>query len=76
MPIEATLLKNAAVPISHCPNCFDRPFRPFMRGQVQRSLLGQLLAITRWFIRHDPSQPRPGYCALICWECKDIVGHE
>ncbi len=64
MPIEYTLLRDAPVPLTHCPACGDRPFDPFMRGMVQRSK-------RKWFI--GPKRP---YCALICSKCKEIVTHE
>lgn len=64
MPIEYTLLKDQPCPIIVCPAC-DEPFRPFMRGVVQRS--------KRWLWGLGP---RRDYCALICWECKEIVGYE
>lgn len=69
MPIETVLLENQWIPFAECPEC-DKPFRPFLRGQVQRGPIGQLLA----WIRGE--QDWRGYCALICWECKEIVGYE
>lgn len=67
MPIEAALLDGALVPITRCPICGESPFRPFMRGQVQRP--------TRrlWFWPFGDLRPT---CALICWRCKEIVGWE
>src|SRR5438046_2851824 len=64
MPIECTLLEGQPVALDRCPKCSTWPFTPFMRGQVQRS--GR-----KWFIG-----PRRDYCALICSDCKEIVGHE
>jgi hypothetical protein len=60
MPIEYTLLKDKPIPLKDCPYCGE-PFEPFLRGQVQS-------ALRRFF-------KRP-YCALICWECKAVVGYE
>jgi hypothetical protein len=51
-------------PIECCPKCKATPFMPFLRGQVQRHP-------RRWLVG-----PRRPYCALICWECKEIVGYE
>jgi hypothetical protein len=61
MPIEAVTLLNRPEPIKECPKCCARPFKSFMRGQVQRS---------RWF------GLRSKYCAIICSECKKVVGYE
>ncbi len=64
MPIEFTILEDATVPLQECSRCGCRPFRPFLRGQVQRA--------RRWF----GLGPRRPYCALICSVCKSIVGYE
>jgi len=64
MPKEVAELENKISPIIWCPKC-KAPFTPFLRGQVQRS--------SRKFIFFG--KRRPNY-ALICWECKDIVGWE
>jgi len=64
MPAEYLILKDAPSPIASCPKCGEKPFRPFMRGQVQRWPF-------RWLF-----WGRRAYCALICWKCKDIVGYE
>lgn len=61
MPAEYTLLKDAPVSLEACPKCGAKPFKPFMRGQVQSTW--------RKFWR------RP-YCCLICESCKEIVGYE
>lgn len=63
MPTECDQLKNQPYAKEKCPLC-GIPFPEFMRGQVQRSkrLLGVL-----W--------KRP-YCAIICHECKNIIGWE
>jgi hypothetical protein len=61
MPIECVLLDDAPVPLRECPECGVLPFRPFMRGQVQR---------WKGLFRKRP------YCALICSTCKEIVGWE
>lgn len=52
------------MPIEKCPKCGAEPFDPFLRGQVQRRKF-------KWFLW----DPWP-YCALICWNCKEIVGYE
>ncbi len=65
MPIEYLLLRDCPVPIERCPYCGAHPFRPFLRGLVQRSRRS-------WW---GLGRPRP-YCALICSECQIIVGHE
>jgi ribosomal protein L34E len=63
MPIECDVLEGRPSPIKTCPKC-GADFKPFMRGQVQRWP-------RKWLI--GPWRP---YCALICSECKEIVGHE
>ena len=60
MPIEFSLLQHEPEPLSVCPNC-RLPFESFLRGQVQ-SWWRKLLHMK--------------YCAVICRECKEIVGHE
>jgi len=64
MPIECKLLENAPVSLKKCPACGAEPFEPFLRGTVQRRR-------KKWFFFGDWD-----YCALICWKCKKIVGHE
>lgn len=72
MPKEFRLLLNARVPLISCPQCTDTPFKPFMRGQVQRPRYeAPLTALTAWW----EGRPFP-YCALICSTCKNIVGWE
>lgn len=66
MPVECTLLDDAPVWMMNCPKC-AATFRPFLRGQVQRSPR----SLFSW-----PPFKRRDYCALICWACKDIVGWE
>ena len=44
-----------------CPRCGSKPFESFMRGLVQRN---------NWF------GFRKQYCAVICSDCKQIVGYE
>jgi hypothetical protein len=63
MPTETEILDLYPYPVEACPAC-QRPFAPFLRGQVQRAkrFLGFL-----W--------QRP-YCAVICYHCKAIVGWE
>ena len=67
MPIEVVTLTNAPVPLSACPSCGAAPFNPFLRGQVQR--------LPYTLFSWPPFKQRP-YCALICWQCKEIVGYE
>jgi len=62
-PIEPSLLQDAPIPYSRCPHCHEY-FLPFMRGQVQRGRWNW------WRFRRRP------YCALICSDCKNIVGWE
>jgi hypothetical protein len=64
MPIEVWLLEGEPVPFEHCPQCGEI-FVPFLRGMIQRSRRSWL-----------GLGPRRAYCALICSECKEIVGHE
>jgi hypothetical protein len=63
-PVEVTQLESQAIPFGRCPQC-DAPFYPFLRGQVQRR------AWPLW-----PFWKMRAYCALICRECKNIVGWE
>lgn len=69
MPIEAVILDALPSPLACCPKCGDAPFRPFLRGQVQRWPYGWR---TLWLPLGEPRS----YCALICWACKEIVGYE
>jgi hypothetical protein len=62
MPVECRLLEGKPVPIKECPKCGARPFTPFLRGEVQRA---------KTFVW----RPRD-YCALICSDCKELVGYE
>lgn len=61
MPIEYSQLEGRPVPFEECPFCDVMPFEPFLRGIVQS-----------WW-RKLLGKP---YCALICENCKEIVGHE
>jgi len=70
MPVEAILLQAQWIPFRECPKCGAAPFEPFLRGQIQRGLFGQLWA----WMRGDPNWR--GYCALICSACKETVGYE
>jgi len=72
MPIESTLLKDNPVTLSKCPKCGVDPFTPFMRGMVQRR--GISLIVERFRAHWKNEHPR--YCAVICEECKEIVGYE
>jgi hypothetical protein len=61
MPIEYLILKDRRPPLDACPKCGDKPFAPFLRGQVKsywRAL---------WH--------RPSWC-VICTACKEIVAYE
>jgi hypothetical protein len=69
MPIEVTELEDAPIPIPFCPRC-GRTFRPFMRGEVHRS------AISIAGLYHRITGKRFRHCALICSDCKWIVGYE
>lgn len=60
MPIEYSLLQNKPSPLERCPNC-GHIFVPFLRGMVQS-----------WWRKLF----RRPYCAVICYACKEIVGHE
>jgi len=64
MPREYTALLNEPPPLAECPNCGACPFEPFLRGLVQRA--------KRWLF----IGPRRPYVAVICADCKEIVGHE
>lgn len=63
MPIEYTILSRYPPPLKRCPFCGDEPFRPFLRGMVQRA-------------KRDIRGRRRGYCLLICEACKVPVGYE
>jgi len=69
MPAEVLLLEGQPSPITACPKCGDSPFRPFLRGQVQRWPYS-------WRTLWLPIGPMRDYCALICWSCKEIIGYE
>lgn len=70
MPIEAVILDLLPSPFAACPECGAAPFEPFLRGQVQR--MWPWTWRTLWL---PIGEPQP-YCALICRECKEIVGYE
>lgn len=55
---------NRPCQLKTCPNC-QKPFRPFLRGRVHS-------AFYRWFFF---GKKFIAY-ALICSECKEIVGYE
>jgi len=63
MPIEYELLRREPYAIEKCPKC-GKLSPEFMLGQVQRSK--RFL----WILWHRP------YCAVICHECKKIIGWE
>lgn len=68
MSIEHILLKDQIYPKETCPKCYatgiNRPEYQFLRGMVQRNkyFLGFL-----W---------KRKYCAVICFNCKEIIGWE
>jgi len=73
LPEEAITLTDQEPPLGHCPYCNQEiragmifePGRPFLRGMVQRSR-------RPWYA---PWRTRP-YCAVICPDCKEIIGWE
>lgn len=60
MPIEYLQLKNAPYKKEKCPKC-GQPFPEFLRGMVQ-CWWRKLLGME--------------YCAVICHNCKEIIGWE
>ncbi len=66
MPHECELLYSEPYHLNTCPLCCAS-FKPFLRGQIQRRKYSFLGLLT--------GKIRP-YCALICSNCKEIVGHE
>lgn len=60
MPKECELLKKEPYVFEKCKLC-GTPFPEFMRGQVQSS--------SRKFFGLP-------YCAVICHNCKDVIGWE
>lgn len=63
MPIEYRLLKNKCYKIKICPICHEsNPL--ILRGEIQRSK--RFLWIL-W---------KRDYCAIICHNCKNIIGWE
>ncbi len=66
MPIEAKLLRVKPPVYFNCPNC-QVLFEEMMRGLVQR-------AKRPWY-KFGRGHIRP-YCAVICRECKEVVGWE
>lgn len=71
MPIECELLTFCPSPFDTCPEC-RKPFRPFLRGTVQRSPLTAPLHWLRCWWKKEVFK----HVAVICSECKDIVGWE
>jgi predicted nucleic-acid-binding Zn-ribbon protein len=63
MPKEYSMLKNAPEKFDRCPSCHNEPFQSFMRGQVQKE--------KKWLFIKERE-----YCAVICKNCKEIVGYE
>lgn len=69
MPLETAILDPQPSPLPLCPRCLACPFIPFMRGQVQRSPMP-------WWAPWPLKRWRRAYCAIICRDCKEIVGWE
>ncbi len=63
MPVECELLRFQPYARISCSEC-GAEFPEFMRGQVQRSK--RFLWV---FWKRD-------YCAIICHECKCVIGYE
>jgi formate dehydrogenase maturation protein FdhE len=64
MPFEYSMLRDRSEHLLVCPNCQAEPFESFCRGGVHRRKY-------RWlFFGEWP------YSAVICRECKEIVGYE
>lgn len=72
MPMECFILKDKPTTIVRCPACNVYPFEPFMRGQVQKGWLEWVVELIRSRLSDRP----PCYCAVICSDCKEIVGWE
>lgn len=64
MPIQAITSRLMPQPLQVCPKCNADPFESFMRGQVVRTFW------LPWKWR------RTDIWAVICSQCKDIVGYE
>lgn len=62
---EYVRLKGAPKKVSKCPKCGAEPFDYFLRGQIGRTFL----FIFPWIFGGGTS-------AVICYECKNIVGYE
>lgn len=60
MPVEAVVFEKRPEPLTTCPKC-HKPFRSFLRGFTV-SLWRRFFGLPYW--------------AVICSECKDIVGYE
>lgn len=71
MPIEAGALTMQEPPFQKCPQCGAEPFTPFMRGQLWRCWWWSWAGwkATVWGRPFD-------YCAVICADCKNVVGWE
>lgn len=70
MPIEVLTRAGEPAPLEQCPRCGAAPFVPFLRFMVARDTLSPWRALLRLC-----GKARPAF-ALICHECKDIVGYE
>lgn len=53
-----------------CPHCGADPFEPFLLGQVFRSNY-----LWHRFVAWISGLSKPGYWAVICWGCKNVVGY-
>jgi len=74
MPLEYVMLKDRPIYLDWCPSCGARPFKPFLRGQVQTGLFGGggwIERLRAWWYGH-----KPHYCGVICHDCKRLVGYE
>jgi len=58
---------------SSCPKCGAEPFRPFLYGLVARGGFKQLWLDMVALLRLGPKR---GHNTIICWDCKEIVGHD
>lgn len=70
MPIEVLTRGHEPAPLARCPKCGAEPFEPFMRFMVARDMYSLWRAVLALFGR-----TRPAF-AVICRECKEIVGYE
>lgn len=64
MPIEVVTRAGEPAIFEKCPNCGAEPFEPFLRFQVARRVY-KYFVFGKW-----------PFFAVICRDCKDIVGYE